>query len=366
MKLFKKIILILLIINLNAFGNDTVKNLQGQIKKIDNKIDEKNKRIKSIDSEKIEITNQIKKIEKDISEIEKDMDRIRIEMNSVNKNIDYGEKSLQFSANALDVKKMEYRAKLLAWNRNADLNGTLSQNSMAKRTFSRMLYGDLESMEHIKNVQNDIEKVKVNIQSEKRKLSNLQRKLDGNRRSIERKISEKNTLISRLNNEKKTHVRTISQLEKEKKAIAAQIEKIIRERAKPTKHIKLDSALLKLGKLAQPVPGRIIIRFHEKKEDHVVSNGIEILSQLGVKVKAASQGKVIYSDKLQGLNNVVMIDYGYNVIGVYGNLMMPNVRLNQQVRKGEEIGILGMSEGKPILYYEVRFNLKPINPELLF
>ena len=30
-----------------------------------------------------------------------------------------------------------------------------------------------------------------------------------------------------------------------------------------------------------------------------------------------------------------MIDYGYNMIGVYGNLISTNVKLNQRVEKGK-------------------------------
>ena len=79
------------------------------------------------------------------------------------------------------------------------------------------------------------------------------------------------------------------------------------------------------------------------------------------------KGKVIYVDKLQGLGKVIMIDYGYNTIGVYGNIISAKVKINQRVEAGEPIGILGLStEGKPNLYYEVRFNLKPINPEIMF
>ncbi|MCJ8341797.1 MAG: peptidoglycan DD-metalloendopeptidase family protein [Cetobacterium sp.] len=346
---------------------DSVSNLKNKIKSIDNQIKIKNTRIKKIDVEKIVITKQISQIEREIKDIEKDMDKIRLEMNSVNRNIDYGEKNLEFSSDALERKQMEYKAKILAWNRKVQLNGNLVNEAMGKRTFSRMLYGDLETMEHIKNVQQDIEKVKRNIQREKDKLRKLQGKLDSNRRSIERKIVEKNNLISRLNSEKSTHVRTISKLEHEKKLIAAQIERIIRERSKPVSNIKLDSALRKLGKLEWPVHGKVVVNFKEKKEGHVVSNGIEIRSRMGAKIKASTGGKVIYADRFQGLNNVVMIDYGYNTIGVYGNLISTNVRLNEHVKKGENIGILGLgTDGQPNLYYEIRFKLKPINPQLLF
>ena len=111
----------------------------------------------------------------------------------------------------------------------------------------------------------------------------------------------------------------------------------------------------------------MVVKFKQEKAKGVSSNGIEINSKLGAQVKASMKGKVIYVDKLQGLGKVIMVDYGYNTIGVYGNIISSKVKVNDRVSAGETLGILGLStEGKPNLYYEVRFNLKPINPEIMF
>lgn len=51
---------------------------------------------------------------------------------------------------------------------------------------------------------------------------------------------------------------------------------------------------------------------------------------------------------------------------VYGNLISTNVKLNQTVGKGVEIGTWTFYRRKPNLYYELRFNLKPIDPVPMF
>lgn len=362
----KKIVLFMLVFSSLAYSTsiDTLKN---KMKKIDSQIEKKNTRILTIDSEKVKISKQISSIENDIKEIEKDIERIKDEIRIVNRNIDYGSSNLKVSSKELERKQMEYQAKILAWNRKIDLDVTLERESIMKREFSRMLYGDLEKMEHIKVVTKDIQKVKGDIEKERQKLRNLQNKMDTNKRSIERKVSEKNSLIKRLNNEKVTHVKTIGKLQLEKKRTEQEIEKIIKARAKSVSNVKLDAALLKIGRLKRPVDGKVVVKFKQKKQGEVISNGIEILARMGSKVCAATNGKVIYADRFQGLNNVVMIDYGYNTIGVYGNLISTDVRLNQEVKKGQNIGVLGLTtDGESKLYYEVRFKLKPINPEQLF
>lgn len=358
--------IVFLICSTFIFG-DSVDNLKNKMKKIESEIKQKNSRIEHINSEKISIAKQIENINLEIKDIEKEAEKLQEEIKVVNRNIEYGGLNLSVSSKALDRKKSEYKAKMIEVTRKSSLESDTKERSIAKRSFSRLLYGDLESMEHIKNVQTSIEQVKRNIENNRQKLTILKRKLDSNRRSIEVKKQEKNRLITKLNQEKTTHVKTISKLEIQKKNIEKDIERVIKARSTTNKNVKLDTAVLKLGKFQRPISGAIVVKFKEKKNGEVVSNGIEIAGKMGNRVKAATSGKVIYADKFQGLNNVVMIDYGYNTIGVYGNLIAVGVKLNQQVQRGQDIGVLGLNtESKANLYYEVRFNLKPINPESLF
>ena len=93
------------------------------------------------------------------------------------------------------------------------------------------------------------------------------------------------------------------------------------------------------------------------------SNGIEIKGKLGNPIVASKGGTVIYANAFQGLGKVVMIDYGGGIIGVYGNLLAIKVGLNSRVSAGQTIGVLGLSSDKePNLYYELRANLRPIDP----
>ena len=361
-----KKIFIFLIYSTLIFSNN-VNNLKNQVKKIDNEIKQKNTRIENINSEKISIEKQIENINKEIRGIQEETRKINEEIKVVNRNIDYGERNLKMSAGILEQRQSEFKAKVIEVTRKSNLDSETRDKSIAKRSFSRLLYGDLQSMEHIKGVKDSIGQVKGDIEKDRQKLTVLRRRLDTNKRSIEAKRTEQNRLITRLNNEKTTHVRNITRLQTQKKNIEKEIEKIIKARSVTNKNVKLNTAVANLGKFQKPIIGRTVVRFNEKKNGEVVSNGIEITGQMGARVKAAMNGKVIYADKFQGLNNVVMVDYGYNTIGVYGNLIGVNVKLNQQIKKGQDIGVLGLNtEGKAQVYYEVRVNLKPINPENLF
>lgn len=201
-----------------------------------------------------------------------------------------------------------------------------------------------------------------NVENNRKKLSSLKEKLSLTNEKTEEMIKVDNT--SQNTQTIDSHTKNINSLAVEKKSLENRIEKIIKARMSTNTTVqKYDVAVTKMGKAIRPISGDIVVGFGQRKAGGSISNGIEIRSMMGAKVRASQGGKVIYADKFQGLNNVVMIDYGYNTIGVYGNLISIGVSLNQVVQQGQDIGILGMNkEGQPNLYYEVRFKMKPVNP----
>lgn len=364
---WKRVVLFLLVATFTF--SDSVTDMEQRIKRIEREIAEKNSRIKNIDVQTQRLEKQILEIERDILEIAKDREKILDDIKTVSKSIDYGSQNLNITSSEMDRKKLEFKAKIIAWNRySKEREDNLVEDTLLKKDFKNLLYGDLEKMEHIKNVQSDIQKVKANIESEKVKLSNLRNKLALNLKEMDSKKAQQNRLIAQLNIEKSGHVKSISALQQEKERIEKKIKEIIVARSKKdTKIVNQSQAYSKLGKVIKPVDGNIVVIFNQKKQQEVTSNGIEIQAKMGSKIKASAKGKVIYADVFQGLGKVVMVDYGYNMIGVYGNLIATKVKLNQQIQQGTEIGILGLSvEGKPNLYYELRFNLKPIDPVPMF
>lgn len=368
MKKIKQAILISFIIS-NVIFADTVKDMEKKVKNIEKQIQEKNNRIKTINVETDRLEKKIQDIEQEIKEIDKERERILEDIKTVTKNIDYGSRNLNVTSRELDRKKVEYKAKIIAWDRYSRVEGEgLVHQPILKNDFKKLLYGDLDKIEHIKDVRENIVKVKSDIEAEKVKLSNLRNQLATNMRNMDSKKAEQSRLIAQLNREKNTHIKNIAQLKAEKARIEKQIKQIIVARTKKDKKvITQKQANTKVGKLLKPVDGNIVVSFNQRKQGEVTSNGVEIRARMGAKVRAAAKGKVIYADNFQGLGKVVMIDYGYNMIGVYGNLISTTVRLNQSVKQGDNIGILGLTvDGEPNLYYELRFNLKPINPAPMF
>lgn len=344
---------------------DQVKDMKKKIQNIEKQIQVKNTRIKKIDVEKSQIAKKIEQLKHEIEENSRKRLEMQNEIVEVTKKIEYGSKNLEISNQEFENKKLQYDAKMIAWSHYLIGHaGDLEDKPLVTKNFKTLLYSDLQRMGKIQTVQGDIKTVKEQIEAERAKLAKLQSGLAANIAEGDRKQKQQNALIAQLNQEKKEHQGSIQKLSKEKARIARQIEQIIRSRVKVDKKIvKKTQAYSKIGKTMKPLDGPIVVRYGQMKAGQVSSNGIEIKANMGAPVKAATSGTVIYASNFQGLGKVIMIDYGYNTIGVYGNLISLKAGLNQKVSKGQVIGILGVSSsGEPHLYYEVRFNLHPVDP----
>ena len=386
-------------------ASNSVKDMNKRLKNIDKEIEKKNTRIKAIDTETSKLEKMIKELEEEIKKLEHERKEIEDEITVVKKNIDYSKKNLEISEVEHGRKESEFVAKIIAWDKYSKIHGKdIDEKVLLTKNYREMLHGDLQRMGHIEKITGSIKEVKEKIEAEKRKLDRLEAELRENLRKSDAKKEEQKKLKEQLQVEKKGHQSSIEKLKKEKQRISREIERIIRENARRAAEkaarekaareaaknkgkgsgkgsggtkvttttvdmpkISNPEAYKRIGKTIKPLNGQIVVYFGQKKAGVVESNGIEIKGKLGNPVVASKAGTVIYADAFQGLGKVVMIDYGGGIIGVYGNLLAIKVNLNSKVSSGQTIGVLGLSsEKEPNLYYELRANLRPIDPILTF
>lgn len=96
----------------------------------------------------------------------------------------------------------------------------------------------------------------------------------------------------------------------------------------------------------------------------VPSGGILLSGRLGQDVRAASAGRVVYTGSgIRGYGNLIIIKHGENLLSAYAHNRESLVHDGQEVSLGEVIGHMGEgAPSKPVLYFEIRRNGKPIDP----
>ncbi|WP_228275252.1 M23 family metallopeptidase [Stakelama tenebrarum] len=92
--------------------------------------------------------------------------------------------------------------------------------------------------------------------------------------------------------------------------------------------------------------------------------GIDIPGPVGTKVYATADGIISRAGRAGGYGNLVEINHGRGIETRYGHLSQILVKDNQQVHRGDLIGLMG-STGRSTgshLHYEVRVDGRAVNP----
>ncbi|MCB5363185.1 peptidoglycan DD-metalloendopeptidase family protein [Pusillimonas sp. CC-YST705] len=107
-----------------------------------------------------------------------------------------------------------------------------------------------------------------------------------------------------------------------------------------------------------PAQGKIIQGFNTN------TKGVDIEGKQGDPVAAAAAGKVMYvGNGVRGLGNLVLLDHGNGFMTAYAHNQKLLVTAGQQVKKGDRIALLGMTDTtSPRLHFEIRRGGTPVNP----
>jgi septal ring factor EnvC (AmiA/AmiB activator) len=123
------------------------------------------------------------------------------------------------------------------------------------------------------------------------------------------------------------------------------------------------------GRLPWPTEGRIIAAFgaqvHPRFGTRTFRNGVDIEANEGRDVAAVYGGHVIYTGWFKGYGNLIILDHDNEYYTLYAHMAEIGVREGDDVRQGQRLGTVGDTgslEG-PRLYFEVRYQGKPQDPE---
>ncbi len=114
------------------------------------------------------------------------------------------------------------------------------------------------------------------------------------------------------------------------------------------------------GAFRWPVNGRVIVDFEQSRR-----TGINIEAPEGAAVRAAEDGVVIYAgDGIEGFGNLILVRHANGYVSAYAHLKGFSVSRDDQVRRGDQIGTVGMtgSVSRPQLHFELRQGATPVDP----
>jgi lipoprotein NlpD len=110
---------------------------------------------------------------------------------------------------------------------------------------------------------------------------------------------------------------------------------------------------------AWPATGTVLQNF-----DETSSKGLSLGGKAGDSVRAAADGRVIFSGAgPRGYGNLVIVKHSAELLSVYAHNRSLSVKEGENVKRGQKIAELGNSgTDKPKLHFEIRQQGKPIDP----
>ncbi len=111
-----------------------------------------------------------------------------------------------------------------------------------------------------------------------------------------------------------------------------------------------------------PVRGRVLTHFMRNRHD---AKGIDIGGNMGSRINAAADGKVVYSGNgLISYGDLVIIKHNKHYLSAYAYNRKLLVHEGQWVKAGQKIAEMGRNgSSSPRLHFEIRRNGKPMNPQ---
>ncbi|MBQ3102347.1 peptidoglycan DD-metalloendopeptidase family protein [bacterium] len=203
--------------------------------------------------------------------------------------------------------------------------------------------------------------LKEKITNQKLMLSKNEKNMKIQQKNLEREIDKNERLITKLKTDRATWERAERELAARSKNLSALINR------STTKAIPTAT-----GSFIRPVYGGITSyygwRTHPIFKKRIFHSGVDIGAPMRTPIKAANDGKVIFTGWYGGYGNVVIINHGSingaTTTTLYAHMSSIAVSKGQAVKKGQvvgRVGTTGYSTG-PHLHFEVRRNGATVNP----
>ena len=122
---------------------------------------------------------------------------------------------------------------------------------------------------------------------------------------------------------------------------------------------------IRVGGLGWPLSGNLLAGYGANLPDGGTSSGLLIGAPTGATVKAVANGKVVFADWMNGYGLILIIDHGNGYMSLYAHNEALLRDAGDDVKRGDAVASVGSSggAGPPALYFELRRNGDPVNPD---
>ena len=215
-------------------------------------------------------------------------------------------------------------------------------------------------------------------ESRQKDLATLRADAQREQSEVDRDAAKRRILLAKVRDERAYHERMVGELTEAARRLEAFIRDLQAKQRRVAKIPPPKPGIETLpavgfgtlrGRLPWPTEGRVVSAFgaqvHPRFGTRTFRNGVDIEAGEGRDVAAVFAGHVVYTGWFKGYGNLIILDHDNEYYTLYAHVADIVVKEGDDVRQGQRIGTVGDTgslEG-PRLYFEVRYQGKPQNPE---
>lgn len=381
----------------------TTSELRDRQEKIQQKIDEAEKKLNSIKNEKKKteeylgtLISKVDLLKDEISALEAEADGIQSNIDSVQAKIEKIEDDIRKTQKKIDKKQKAFdktyndycqrlRAMYISGTASSlevlltstDFSSILTRSEMIKsvsRQDNKTLDKLMKQMEQIEKDKADLEAKRIDLdeskkslQAEKSRLEENIAEVEASKSELDEQVEECNALMREISNQETEYKELIEENEEQKAAVEREIQRAIAaaQAAQNNTGSMSGSTGSGGGRLGYPTNYRSISAGYPNYSNGRYHGGIDFPCPSGSSVFAAASGTVILAQNLNySYGHYLIIDHGNGLSTLYAHNTTLLVGVGTHVSKGQLIaysGSTGNSTG-PHCHFEVRVNGTRVSP----
>ena len=338
------LVLMILSINIVSAYASNLDELRDEQKDLNQQIKDTKNQINKINSKTKDVKKQIEDLDQKMNKASVDLDNVEKELNNLEEQIAITSKELEEAELNLEERRDTFnkRIRVMYMNGNAGFLELLLSADNIKDFLSRqeivesIAEHDRELIRFMKETRDTIDVKKVELEAQRASIEVTKSKIEARKRDLDQATREKEDLMGRLELDKKALEKEVDKFYEEAKELEAKIIKLMRNK----------------------ITSEFGYRIHPILNTKKFHTGLDIRVPTGGNIVASAAGTVIYSGKLGGYGNTIMIDHNGGIVTLYAHNSKLVAKEGQVVARGDVVskaGSTGMSTG-PHLHFEVRKN----------
>jgi septal ring factor EnvC (AmiA/AmiB activator) len=222
-----------------------------------------------------------------------------------------------------------------------------------------------ETIEKVAAVLVQLDEIKEEISAEMARLGKLEAQATDKLEEIAETRTERAELVARIKADISSKDAEIERLQAQAKDLTKLVEALARVLPKMP-DTNAEPFAGKAASLSWPADGPILKSFGQSRADGRLKwEGVLLGAPSGSVVRSVYYGRVVFSDWLDGMGLLTIIDHGAGYMSLYGHNQDLLKEVGEWVDPGEAIAHVGDSGGQAAagLYFEIRKDGKPVNPK---